>query len=149
MGFMGYIWLGALIIFVVGEGITVGTLVSIWFAGGALVALILEFFGVEVWIQVTAFILVSGLLLAMTRPIIKKYITRERYATNADRIIGMIGVVTQDINNVSAAGEVKVDGKFWSARSESGREIPLGAQVNIVTIEGVKLIVAETAKQPQ
>lgn len=134
-------WLIALVVFCVLEAATVG-LVSIWFAAGALIALFASFFTGNIWIQFAVFLAVSFLCLLAMRPMARKYITPRRQATNADRVIGAEGMVLEDINNLKARGQVKVQGNIWTARTEDDRPIPKDTTVRVLRIEGVKLIVA-------
>ena len=82
------------------------------------------------------------LCLLAVRPMARKYITPRRQATNADRVIGAEGMVLEDINNLKARGQVKVQGNIWTARTEDDRPIPKDTTVRVLRIEGVKLIVA-------
>lgn len=137
-------WLAAAIVLLVVEGITVG-LASIWFAAGALAALLLAFFTENIWIQLFGFLIVSFGSLFAVRPLVKRYVSPSREATNADRVIGGEGIVTEAIENLKAQGQVRVKGAVWSARCEPDQDdqvIPVGAKVRILRIEGVKLIVA-------
>lgn len=136
-----YIWLGLLVFFGVLEAVTVG-LTSIWFALGALAAMLATSFGAALWLQVLVFILTSALALIGLRPLTRKYINTKSIATNADRVIGKIGIVRETVDNMAAAGTVSVGGKLWTARSDSGAVIEKGARVEILRIEGVKLIVS-------
>jgi membrane protein implicated in regulation of membrane protease activity len=79
----------------------------------------------------------------LTRPFIKKHLKPKNEPTNADRVIGQTGVVTEKIENLSASGLVKVDGQTWTARSIDDSVIDEGKQVEIKKIDGVKLIVVE------
>lgn len=97
----------------------------------------------SVAIQIPMFIVVSAVLLAATRPMAKKYVNSRLHPTNADRIIGSVCPVTESVDNRAGKGEVYVDGKRWSARSESDEPIAEGAEVEILRIEGVKVIVRE------
>ena len=123
------------------EGLTVG-LVSIWFSAGALAALLLSL-GVEnIWAQIACFLAVSALCLAAFRPMALKYLNPSRRTpTNADRVLGMEGVVTQAIDNLRSTGTVQVRGMDWSARSAGEETIPAGTRVRVVRMEGVKLFV--------
>ena len=134
-------WLIALVVFCVLEAATIG-LVSIWFAAGALIALFASFFTGNIWIQFAVFLAVSFLCLLAVRPMARKYITPRRQATNADRVIGAEGMVLEDINNLKARGQVKVQGNIWTARTEDDRPIPKDTTVRVLRIEGVKRIVA-------
>lgn len=136
-----YFWLVLLIIFVVVECLTVG-LVSIWFAGGALVAMFVSMANVETIWQVITFLVVSGLLLLLTRPIAVKYFNNRKEKTNYQSIIGMVAKVTEKIDNFNQTGAAFVDGKEWTARMvEDALTVEKGAFVTVVAIEGVKLIV--------
>lgn len=134
-------WLILLIIFAAAEAVTT-TLISIWFAAGALVALILSIFNVSVYIQVGAFILVALILLLATRPFAKKYLDPKITRTNYDRIIGELGLVEEEINNLEGTGAVKIKGNTWTARSCDDSIIPIDSKVEIKRIEGVKVFVS-------
>lgn len=138
-------WLVALIIFGVAEAATVG-LVSIWFAGGALAALIAAAAGGAIWLQIVLFMVVSVVMLALLRPMVKKISVPHRVRTNADRHLGRSALVTETIDNLKEVGAVKLDGVVWSARSESGEIIPEGTLITVKHIEGVKLWVAAAEK---
>lgn len=133
-------WLIAFLIFVIAEAATVG-LVSVWFAIGSVAAIVAVLLKASIWVQVACFIAVSGITMAVSRPLAKKYLTPKHKPTNADRFIGMVGVVTQRIDNIEEAGEVRIGGSLWRARSESGAVIELGEKVKSLRIEGLKLIV--------
>ena len=136
-----WIWLALLVMLIIAEAATV-QLTTIWFAGGALVSLLLAAFGVDnIIIQIIAFLAVSLISLIATRPLVKKYVNKKSQPTNADRCIGEKAVVTQEINNLLATGTVKVNGVEWTARSESGEVIPTNSTVTVFRIDGVKLIV--------
>ena len=135
-----YVWVFLLILFLMAEGATVA-LTALWFAFGALAAAIAALLGASVGLQVGLFVAVSVLLLAMLRPILKRYVNPKIVKTNTDALIGRECVVTQPIDNLAAQGQVKVGGMTWSARSDSGADIPANTVVKIVRIEGVKLYV--------
>ena len=135
------LWAIAVVLFLVLEAATVG-LASIWFAIGALCALIAALLGAAVWLQVVWFVVVSLVTLALTRPLARKYINNRSQATNADRVIGSVCRVTETIDNISGTGAVSTDGKIWTARSATGEVIESGRLVAIQAINGVKLIVA-------
>jgi len=134
------IWLVIMVALVVGEAVTVG-LTFIWFAVGALGALVAAAFGGAVWLQVLVFLLVSALALALVRPAAAKLLKPGKTATNADRVIGAIAVVTQTIDNVAGQGAVKIAGQPWTARSQLDVVIPEGSRVKVIRIEGVKVYV--------
>ncbi len=133
-------WAVAIIVFGIAEAVT-AQLVSIWFVAGSIAALIAGLCNAPIIVQVVLFLAVTIIALVITRPLVKKYITPKKEATNADKVIGQIGVVTEEINNINATGQVKVDGKIWTARSLENKIIPNGDEVIIDRIEGVKLIV--------
>lgn len=141
MNELSIFWLIAVIALGIAEAVTVG-LVTIWFAVGALAALISSLFGGPLWLQILLFIVVTAVTLVTTRPIVKKYFGKNSHkATNADMVIGKEAHVTEAINNLKGTGAVRCMGKEWSARSENGEEIDEGEIVVAVKIEGVKLIV--------
>ena len=134
------IWLGLMILFLVVESQSV-TMVSLWFAAGALAALIADLCGAELWLQIVLFFAVSIALLASLRPLARKYFTPKITKTNVDSIIGQTGLVTAPIDNVTAQGQVKLGAMEWSARSTSGDNIPAGTLVKVDKVEGVKVYV--------
>lgn len=138
---MTLFWLGSMILLLVIEAATVN-LMTIWFAFGALAALITSLLGGELWLQIVVFVMVTILTLVPTRKLAKKYFGKSRHqATNADVVIGKDCAVTEEIDNLYATGAVKCMGKEWSARSETDEKIATGEIVTAVAIEGVKLIV--------
>lgn len=137
---MAIFWVVMIVVFLVIEGLTAG-LTTIWFAVGSLAALIAALFGAPIWLQFVWFAVISIVTLIATRPLVKKYITPRIQPTNADMTIGQEGLVTEPIDNAAGTGAVAVAGKVWTARSESGAPIALGALVRGVRIEGVKLYV--------
>ena len=138
---MAVVWLIAMAVFLIVEGIVPG-LVSIWFALGALAALVAAMVGAPLWLQLVWFVLVSIAALALTRPLARKYVNGRVTPTNADRILGKECVVREAIDNLRGTGAVAVDGKVWTARmledNETARE---GETVIARRIDGVKLIV--------
>lgn len=138
---MAVVWLIAMIVLLVIEGIVPG-LVSIWFALGALAALIAAALHAPMWLQLLWFLVVSVVALAVTRPLVKKYVNSRVKPTNADMILGRDCVVTEEIDNIRGTGAVTVGGKVWTARMENDEEkAAAGEIVQGIRIEGVKLIV--------
>ncbi len=135
------VWLCLLVFFAITEAVTVG-LVSVWFAAGALVALLGTFFTSNIWIQIFLFLLVSCVTMAVLRPLARKYVLPTVVPTNADRVIGRQAVVTEAIDNLNGKGAVVVFGVAWTARSEDGTPIAEGTTVTVNRIEGVKLFVS-------
>lgn len=134
------LWLLLAVVLGIFEAVTVD-LVAIWFAAGAFVAVIPALLGAAVWIQVVVFLTVSILTLAFTRPAAAHLLKVRKTNTNADRVIGMMGVVTEDIDNISETGRILVNGLSWAARSDDGSPVSKGESVLVKEIEGVKLIV--------
>lgn len=116
-------------------------LVAIWFALGALAAIVPAAIGFPLWVQLVVFIAVSLSTLYFTRPIVRDVLKVKKVSTNADRIIGMVGLVTVPINNVAGEGRVMVNGLEWAARSDDGVPLDVNENVLIKRIEGVKVIV--------
>ena len=133
-------WIAAFVVFLALEAITVG-LTSIWFAAGALAALITALLHGPIWLQAVWFVVVTVLALIFTRPLAKKYINSRSVATNADRSIGKLAVATERIDNLAGTGAVKLDGVEWTARSAGDEIIEAGAGVRVCEIRGVRLIV--------
>ena len=143
------LWLVALVAFLVIELITVG-LTTIWLAGGALVAFILAILGVNIWVQIIAFVVISFLLVYFTRPLAVKYLNPRRTRTNSDELIGETVKVIERIDNRAAAGRALARGMEWSARAVSDDMIiEKDALVKVLRIEGVKLIVEPIHEQPE
>lgn len=138
------IWLALLVLFALVEVATVG-LVSVWFAAGALVALLSTFFTGNIWLQITLFLVVSILAMAVLRPLARRFVLPKSVPTNADRVIGREAVVTEAIDNLNGKGAVVVFGVAWTARSEDGSPIPEGTTVTVQRIDGVKLFVTPKA----
>ena len=139
-------WLIVMVLFLAVEAATVG-LVCIWFAVGALVALLAAMCGAQLWLQIVLFLVVSAATLYFTRPLVRKYVNSKVEPTNADMVIGKECRVTETVDNIAGTGAVYVDGKTWTARSASDEVIPEGALVTAKSIDGVKLIVAAPEKE--
>lgn len=136
-------WLAIFVILLIIEIVTMG-LMTIWFAGGALAAMAAGLIGFETGIQILVFLVVSVLLLVLTRPIAVKYFNQERQKTNAESLIGQQALVLEDIDTLQAAGLVEVRGQEWSAKTdEPNGKITKNKVVVIEGIQGVKLIVRE------
>ena len=140
---MNFVWFCAMVALLIVEALVPG-LVSIWFALGALAALISSMLGAPLWLQIVWFFLVSIVSLVLTRPLAKRYVNARAVRTNADMAIGQDCVVTETIDNVRGTGAVSVGGKIWTARMVSpDGHAEKGAVLRAVRIEGVKLIVEE------
>lgn len=136
-------WLILFVILLVIELFTVN-LVSIWFAVGALAAGLVSYFMDNMMIQIAVFIIVSAISLLLTNKFVEKLRNGKIVPTNLDRVIGKIGIVTEEITKLEP-GEVKVDGKRWSAIST--KKIKVGRKVEILSIDGVKLHVKEVEEK--
>ncbi len=140
---MIYVWLIAIALLLLVEFAT-STLTTIWFAGGALIALICAFFGGPLWLQVILFVAGSIVLLFMTRPLALRFMDKGSVRTNADSLIGREAVVTERIDNLRSTGAVQVSGQVWTARSVNPEHtIEKDEIVMVRAIEGVKLIVGK------
>ncbi len=138
---MSIVWLVAMVALLIVEALVPG-LVSIWFAIGALAALIAALLHAPLWLQIVWFLAVSVATLVLTRPLAQKFVNSRTQPTNADALIGRDCVVTESIDNLAGTGAVKIDGKVWTARSENeNTRFAAGDVVTAVRIEGVKLIV--------
>lgn len=136
-------WLVLLIAFVVVELITVG-LTSIWFAAGALVALIIAALSGGFVLQLLAFLVVAFGSLFATRPLAKKFINAKTQATNADSVIGLEVKVTERVSNIDQTGVVIVKGQEWTARAENDTlTFEQGELAKVLRIDGVKLILTK------
>lgn len=136
----GIFWTLLMIMFTIGEVATVG-LTSIWFALGALVTIVAVGLGAGYTMQAVVFLATTGLSMMMLRPMVQKYLKPNRHATNADRLVGTMAVVTETIDNISNIGAVQVHGQYWSAHSAHDVIIPAESKVKILEIKGVKLVV--------
>ena len=136
-------WFILMVIFLIVEASCPIHLVSIWFATGALVAAVIAMLGGQLWLQITAFLVVAAALLALLWPFVKKFLNPAVTKTNVDAVLDSTGYVTADIDNVAALGQVKLGAMEWTARSTSGAPIPKGTLVKVDRIEGVKAYVSE------
>lgn len=137
---MGILWLIAIIAFAVLESVT-AQFVSIWFAGGAFVALIAHLLGASQPVQWIVFAVASAVILILTRPMVKRLTKSDVSVTGTDMLIGKSAVMTKATDGRGEMGEAKADGKIWTVNSVDGEPIEDGAVVTIEKIEGVKLIV--------
>ena len=142
--------LGWLIIMIVLLGIEMATmgLTTVWFAGGALFAILAALLRAPFGIQIVLFLLVALVLLLFTRPVAVKYFNKNRVQTNVASVIGKQAIVTAEIDNLHGKGQVTVGGQEWSARSAAADQVLAeGVVVRVVAVSGVKLIVEEV--QPE
>ena len=135
MDFYMTFWIGAIIILTIAEILSIN-LTTIWYVVSAIVALILSFFIDNFIIQFGVFAVLGTILLITTKPLLTRLLKVDEVKTNLDRVIGMEGVVTESITKFEI-GEVKVDGKKWSAISDT--DIEEGSTIVVLSIDGVKL----------
>ncbi len=145
---LNLIWLGLFIILIIIELFTVG-LTTIWFAGGALVALIANALGAGLIVQIVLFLAVSCVLLIFTRPWAAKYLNRKCIRTNYESEIGKVIRIKEKVDNLEQTGTSVVDGQEWSVRSINDSEtLEAGSLAKVVDISGVKLIVEKYEEEP-
>lgn len=142
---MSIVWVAVMLIFLIVEAATAG-LTCIWFAIGALAALIAALFGAPLWLQIIWFFVISFVTLYFTRPLVKKYVNSKSQPTNADMVIGKEALVTEAIDNVEGVGAVAVGGKVWIRKVGRRTAVETGSIVTVLRIEGVKLIVSAEQK---
>lgn len=141
IGIFEVVWMALVIAFIIGELVSVG-LTSIWFAAGALVALIASIFGAPFPVQVGLFLVVSLALLAATRPWAQRYLNSRVQRTNADSLVGEIIRIEERVNNMDQTGMAVVRGQEWTVRACNDNEtIEKGQSAKVVQISGVKLMV--------
>ena len=147
---MPFLWLIIAVVLGVVEAVTV-SLISIWFAVGALAAIIPSYFGVPFWGQILVFLAVSAIAFAFTKRFFKDIVKVKKHPTNSDSLIGTDGIVTTEIDNLMGTGKVYISGLTWSAKSFLGENIPEGAVVTVRKIEGATLVVEtkEIAKESE
>jgi membrane protein implicated in regulation of membrane protease activity len=133
------LWFLIVVVAAVVETLTMD-LTSVWFAISALVALILAIFRVSIPVQLLVFIVITIGLLLSVRPIAKRYFQTNIISTNADRLVGKKAICTKDIET-GGRGEVKINGAIWTAITQDGSAVNKDATVEVLAIEGVKLIV--------
>ena len=137
---MWQIWLIASGIFFVIEIFTVGFLIF-WLGIGALLAMLISFLTDNIIIQTTVFVVSSGLLIFATRALADKIVKNNTIPTNVYSIIGKKAMVIEDIDLATGKGQIKYDGEVWSAKTKEQINIPKGTEVEIESIEGVKVFV--------
>lgn len=135
-----YIWLIIAGLFIIIETFTSGFLIF-WFGIGALVSMIISIFIEDIFIQTIIFIISSVILIFATKPFVKKFTNSQTISTNINSLIGKTGIVVKEIDNLASIGQVKVNGELWSAKSIDNQIISENTKVEIIKIDGVKLIV--------
>lgn len=137
---MWQIWLIASGIFFILEIFTVGFLVF-WLGVAALLAMLISFFTNSIIIQTTVFVISSGLLIFATRPLVNKLTKKDTVPTNVYSLVGKRGIVIEDIDWSTGKGQIKSEGEVWSAKTNEHIDIPKGTEVEIESIDGVKVFV--------
>jgi len=140
---MWQIWLIASGVFFVIEIFTVGFLIF-WLGVAALLAMLVSFFTNSIILQTSVFVIASGLLIFATRPLADKIVKKDAIPTNFYSLVGKKGIVIEDINWANGTGQIKVEGDIWSAKTKEKVNIPKGTEVEIESIEGVKVYVTPT-----
>ena len=145
MEYMWAIWLGIFVIALIIEAST-SELVSIFFATGSIVALIISFIpGVEWWVQLIVFVVISGASLLALRPLVKKYLNKEKRSTNVDALVGK-KITVSDVNDLGYQ-EAKINGLPWTVEAvDEKQKINVGDEVVVVSIRGNTLIVKKEGK---
>lgn len=133
-------WIVTMIVLTIVELCTLN-MITIWFVLGALAAFVASVMGVGVVTQLWVFAIASLAMLAITYPVVSKKLIGKKTSTNADRLIGMKGIVTDEITSVKFAGKVSINGQEWSAVEKNGTNIEEGQIVKVTEISGVKLVV--------
>lgn len=140
---MAIIWLIVLVVMIIAE-MSTAQLVSVWFAAGALLALVGTLLGAPFFVQALLFVAGSLLLLIFTRPIVKKLLPVKPTPTNSELDVGKKAIVIEEINAAASTGRVRLDGVDWSGVSAAGAIIAEGETVIVRKIDGSKLIVEQT-----
>lgn len=135
-----FFWICVMVLFLIVEAVT-PMLISIWFALGALVAAVCSYFGLSDSVCILIFAIVSAVAVAVFKKFFGDRFKEKHEPTNADRLIGAVGVVESDIDPVLGKGTVLVQGNLWSAKADSS--ISAESKVEVCAIEGVKLVVKE------
>ncbi|MBV1757908.1 MAG: NfeD family protein [Dethiosulfatibacter sp.] len=133
-------WIALIIVFVIIEAATAG-ITTIWFAIASVIALVAQLLGFSPISQIAIFLVTSAILIYFTRPLVMKYLKVGKTRTNADKLVGDVGKVIEEIDNLNAKGLVKISNQIWTARSLDETIIPMDALVRVERIDGVKLIV--------
>ncbi len=138
---MWQIWLIISGLLFIGEMITIGFLLF-WPAIAALITMVISIFVPDaIILQMAIFVISSAILILFTKPLVNKYINKKTVPTNTYSLIGKKAIVVEDIKSLEACGQVKVNGEIWSAKSDTEETIEKGTEVEILQVDGVKLLV--------
>ena len=138
---MWSVWLIAAGVFFIAEIATTGFLIF-WLGIGALLAMITSFITSSIIVQTIVFVISSCILIPLTKPLADKFIAKKTVPTNSYSLINKHGIVTIDINPIEGVGQVKVNGEIWSAKTEDESFIQKGTEIEVLKIDGVKLVVS-------
>jgi len=135
-----WVWMLIAAIFVVAEIFTAGFFI-LWFGIGAAIAGVLALLGAGVVWQWVAFVIISGVLFAVSRRFAERFTKKQPPGVGADRFIGKIGVVLEDIDNINNTGRVRIDKDEWRADSETEEVITKGTRIIVTRLDGTHLVV--------
>lgn len=135
-----WIWMALAAVFVVGEMFTAGFFL-LWFGVGAAAAGAFALLGLSFPWQLAAFVVVSGVMLAVSRRFADRFSKKQPPGIGADRFIGLKGLVLEEIDNATNTGQVRLQKEEWRADSATGEVIPVGARVEVVRLDGTHLVV--------
>ena len=135
-----WLWFGLAAVFIIGEIFTEGFFL-LWFGIGAALSGVLAMFGVNAAVQWAAFVVVSGVLLAVSRRFADRFTHKQPPGVGADRLIGRRGVVLAKIDNMENAGKVRIDKEEWRAESDDDSVIEPGTRVEVMRLDGTHAVV--------
>jgi len=135
-----WIWMAIAAFFVIAEIFTMGFFL-LWFGVGAAVAGVLAFLGLGVGWQLASFIVVSGVLFAVSRSFAERFTKKQPPGVGADRFVHKKGVVIEEIDNVKNTGQVRIGKDEWRADSETDEIIAVGKTVEVTRVDGTHLVV--------
>lgn len=138
-------WGALTLIFLIIEIATPAALVTIWFAAGSLVALLLSFFKIGIIWEVCAAIISTILFIAFLRPMTVKLLKVKPQATNTDKYIGTVATLIEPITE-ETWGRIKLQNVEWCVKEEEGKALPAGTKVKLIAIDGAKFIVQKVNK---
>lgn len=142
---MVIVWTIVLIAALIVEGASFA-LVAIWFAAGALAALVAAGLGAPFFVQLIVFIAMAVIMLIFTRPLLKKLFPNKFIPTNSELEIGKTAVVIEAIDNATGKGRVRLSGVNWAAVSENGQDISVDEIVVVKEIRSAKVVVARSSE---
>ena len=135
-----WLWFGLAAVFIIGEIFTEGFFL-LWFGVGAAISGVLALLGVGAAIQWAVFVVVSGVLLAVSRRFADRFTHAQPPGIGADRLIGRRGIVLEAIDNIQNVGKVRIDKEEWRAESVDESGIKSGARIEVVRLDGTHAVV--------